>query len=114
MASCASRDNSAAVPESPKPALLTTISGSRFATKAAADLRDRIVLFEVDRQHRSAAAFPSLRSHRPAHQADPPPRHQNELMTVRGKHPRQFRADAGRRAGDQRDRLHSFSLSLRR
>ena len=110
MPSCSSRLSLAAGPISPKPALLTTIGGVEPARgQLRGDAPDSIPPLEIDAQHRRrrAARGGDLVGER----GEPllPPRHQNQLMAVRGEDTRQRRADARRRAGDQRDRLHEAS-----
>ena len=94
----------AAAPIRPKPALLTTISGSR--SRAASCLGD------VVRRARAARGPPAERAGAAGPRCDRvgqrrerllAPRHQNELVAVGGKPMCERGADAGRRAGDQRD-----------
>ena len=108
-ARAARRDRaSAARPTSPKPALLTMYCGSSPRAASASPIR--------------AAASGCARSIASTSGCGRPvggdlggqlvqpllaPRHQHQLVAVAGKHPRQLRADAGRRAGDERDRRHA-------
>ena len=71
------------------------------------DLGRGVALLEIGRKHQRARppGFGNVVGER----IEPvgAPRHQHEFMPVRGKDPRQFRADAGGSAREQGDRLHA-------
>ena len=105
MASCSARSSAAAAPSSPKPALLTTISGSSPSTSSASPIGSTASRpFEIDRQDDRPRVAP--RGDRVGELGQPllAPRDQHELVAVPRELVRERRADAGRCAGDQRDR----------
>src|SRR6202034_510786 len=82
--------------------------------KLSRNARHRIALLEIDRQHRrprltGGGDFVGERD-----EAIFASRHQDELMAVSRKNARQLRADAGRGAGDERDRVHVSPPTRRR
>ena len=108
MASCSSRSSAAARPTSPKPALLTMYCGSSARAASASPIRAAASgCADVEGQRQRPP---------PAGGGDPigklvqlllAARHQNQIVAVPGEDARQRGADAGRRAGDDRDRSHA-------
>ena len=108
MPSCSSRDNSAAGPHKPKAGIVDDDLGLEArADNNCPRMRDHgISLFEIGRHHDRTG--PPRRGDLIGERIEAilPPRHQNELMAMCCKDTRQFRANTGRGAGNQRDGFH--------
>ncbi len=109
IASCSARSSAAAGPSRPKPALLTTMSGSTPRRAAPRRCADRVARAADRRRRRAAGAGRGRRSRRRGRRAGLAARDQHELVAILGEHARERRPDAGRCAGDQRDGTHRLA-----
>ncbi len=113
MPSCSPRSSSAARPTSPKPALLTMNCGSSAWAASASPIRAAAP--GCARSSASTSGFgPPARGDLGGQFVQPllAPRHQHQGVAMAGEDARQLGADAGRGAGDERDRRHAPLAAL--
>ena len=82
--------------------------------KLRRNARNRVALFKIDCQHRRPRPPGGGDFVGKCDETVFAPRDQDEFMAISRKNARQFRADAGRGAGDERDRFHVSPPTRRR